>query len=294
VPKKTTQASRYPIAAVLLLLATLASCTLAPLARYRGVRTDKLTGAPFYVNYSPPGSIDGDQPVVCPDISIDPRTVFTFGLYDGREVTFAPLLAAMNERLGRMARCRPLRQWDPLEEGAPDLYAGSGEAESAPYQYVRSKGESRPPMILTTSFPSEQWREQHSWPQTRDPKYLLILRIGIAEYPKSRKLLFDEKVVLGTRNEVDLSFLGRNDSPVEVVQLTGMLLDRDGNVLRVGAEGIAAKRPNFLLDMFGFTENYRNYDLGTLPTEQRRDLPGAPLKWEVALDQLMVQMLKTY
>jgi hypothetical protein len=184
-----------------------------------------------------------------------------------------------------------LSEWENLAEGAPDVYAGSGEAENAPQHLLRDDPDSRPPMILTTTYASNTWRDTYKHLEPSDPKYVLVIHLGIAEYPKSPRLLFDEKVVLGTHAEQDLSFLGRGDVPVEVVHVTALLLDRDGNVLRAGSEGISAKRGHLIADLLGLTESTANYELGTLSTEPREDMPGRPLKWRVALDDLLNQIL---
>ena len=67
-----------------------------------------------------------------------------------------------------------------------------------------------------------------------------------------------------------------------VVQLTGALVGRDGSAVRIGAEGMMAKRTNIALSALGAdardptrTSNDR--------TLRREDLPGQPLVWQVAL-----------
>jgi len=69
----------------------------------------------------------------------------------------------------------------------------------------------------------------------------LCIKLGFSEYPKADKGAFGQKVVLGTGYEEGIKFLSAEDKPVEVLQVTGMLLDREGNIIRSGAEGIVAK-----------------------------------------------------
>lgn len=74
---------------------------------------------------------------------------------------------------------------------------------------------------------------------------MLWIKLGFSEYPKAAKGVFGKKVVLGTGYEEGIKFLSAEDKPVEVLQVTGMLLNREGNIIRSGAEGIVAKDTPF-------------------------------------------------
>jgi len=71
-----------------------------------------------------------------------------------------------------------------------------------------------------------------------------------------------------------------------------MLLDGDGNILRAGAEGIAGYDTPFLAQVFEADRDIRPQAIERLLNEEKRDdLPGQPLKWQVALDNLVEQLL---
>jgi len=78
---------------------------------------------------------------------------------------------------------------------------------------------------------------------------------------------------------------------VAVVQLTGALVGRDGRAVRIGAEGLMAKRSNILLSAVGGEMLVSDDDVARLRTLQREDLPGQPLVWKVALRHLVSQLV---
>ena len=51
-----------------------------------------------------------------------------------------------------------------------------------------------------------------------------------------------------------LTWLTSLDDPVQVLQLTGVLVAPDGRVLRVGAEGVLARRTGMAASMAGAQE----------------------------------------
>ena len=58
-----------------------------------------------------------------------------------------------------------------------------------------------------------------------------------------------------------------------------------------GAEGIIARDTPFLAQVVGAGKVIDDASLRqVLATERRTDLPGDPLKWEVALDNLLAQL----
>jgi hypothetical protein len=71
-----------------------------------------------------------------------------------------------------------------------------------------------------------------------------------------------------------------------------MLLDREGNIVRAGAEGIAAKDSPFGVQVLEAQQAMNNEALQKLLHEERReDLADKPLKWQVALRNLVAQLL---
>ena len=120
-----------------------------------------------------------------------------------------------------------------------------------------------------------------------DIEYVLYLALGFSEY-SIRK---GGELELGTGYETQIGWSSDYKS-VEVLHIKGMLLDREGNIVRAGAEGIIARDTPFLMRLFGATRIISAGDIGRLLTEERRDdLPGQPLTWKVSTQNLLAQLL---
>ncbi len=170
---------------------------------------------------------------------------------------------------------------DSLEWSAP-LDASLLPAKGALYVDVRSEEESElenhpPAMILSTRTPSAPWRDSLSHiAEEASVEYVLYVSLGRSEY--SKRTDYDE--------------------PLAVVHIKGMLLDRNGKIVRAGAEGIIARDTDLgdelLYGVFGSDADpsISADDIAGLSTEERReDLPGQPLKWKVATQNLLAQLL---
>jgi len=73
----------------------------------------------------------------------------------------------------------------------------------------------------------------------------------------------------------------------------GTSTDTDGTVIRAGAEGIAGYDAPFVLQVVDAGRDVTPEAIDFLPAEDRRnDVPGYPLKWQAALDQLVFQLLR--
>ena len=99
-----------------------------------------------------------------------------------------------------------------------------------------------------------------------------------------------KEVRLGTNYDMPISWATSLEKPIGVVQLTGALVGRDGRAIRIGAEGMIAKRTNLLVGAFGAEAMVTDEDIAKLRTLRREDLPGQPLVWRVALANLVSQL----
>jgi hypothetical protein len=75
-----------------------------------------------------------------------------------------------------------------------------------------------------------------------------------------------------------------------VATLTGALMDADGRAVRIGAEGMLARRTDIVMSGFGAQRLITDEDVSQLRTLRRDDLPGRPLVWQVALRTLLGQL----
>lgn len=215
--------------------------------------------------------------------------------YQGREIVLQPLMEAMNQYLDSLVWSQPLTSSIP-EKGLPWLFVGSSEAETAPPVTImmREDHDEYPPMALYLEKPSNSWRQSFSQQMAeQDADFAFLFWIGLTEYPKADKGLFKKKVVLGTDYEHEIRFLSAVDKPVEVLQVTGILLDREGNVIRAGAEGFLHEDSPFWVQTLEAGTTINDNAIENLFTEERReDLPGRPLAWKVAMENLMSQLTK--
>lgn len=273
------------------LLEFLAGC--AGLDRLAVGQTDRLKGAPFYKTYSK--KISGDsRSVIYSGVGFDEKMSSEF-FYAGRKNALQPLADAMTAYLDSLQWSTPIDSSALPQKGAPYVYVGSSEGETAPSgaEMQRNDSDKYPPMIIYIHKPSKEWKAALAQLLEEEEKeHLLFISIGFSEYPKSDKGLFEKKVVLGTGYEEGIKFFSAEDKPVEVLQVNGMLLDREGKILRAGAEGILHKDTPFWLQIFDIQKSIDDAAIRRLLTEARReDLPGKPLKWKVAIHNLVAQLL---
>ena len=74
---------------------------------------------------------------------------------------------------------------------------------------------------------------------------------------------------------------------MQVLQLTGALMGKDGKAVRIGAEGLFARPTPLVASGFGAQSLIREEDVQQLRTLRRTDVAGQPLVWELALRRLV-------
>jgi hypothetical protein len=271
------------------LAATLAGC--AQLDRMAVGQTQRLEDGQFYVDTAgpTPGPVGS---VLTMPVTLDPELAGHLG-YGDRSGEFAPLLAAMDARLEAMACCR-FSATAALPSGAPHVYLGSAQGELAPPEAEQQllPHDRFPPMVLHLARPAADWSMATRDLLAREGLgHAVIIRLGVSQYPKGRDGVFGKQVLLGTGHQEPIRFLTAEDKLLEVLQLTGVLVDASGRVVRAGAEGIIARDTPFLAQVADVTRVIDDASLRqALTAERRSDLPGDPLKWEVALDNLLAQL----
>jgi hypothetical protein len=256
--------------------------------------THRLGEAPYYVDLAgrppPPGSCA----VVLPPTA-DPEFARTFG-YETRAGELEPLLAALGRRIEERQGCvRGVRE-QPGAAGAPRVYVGSGESDHAPIDVgdQRVPGDRFAPMVLHLARPGAEWRREVAGIVARaGVDYAIAIQVGVSQYTKGYSGVFRKEVALGTGYRKPVKFLTAEDKPVEVLHLTGVLVDARGRVVRAGAEGVVLRDTPFLAQAFDVARLFDERELARVLTDERRhDLPGAPLTIEVALDNLLAQLTR--
>lgn len=119
----------------------------------------------------------------------------------------------------------------------------------------------------------------------------LVITLEIGQYRiRQRGLRGDKAVELGTGHTAALPWLTSLETPVSVLQLTGTLIGRDGRALRIGAEGLVARRTSLPLSAVGAQALITDADVAQLRVARRDDLPDRPLVWQVALRTLVAEL----
>jgi hypothetical protein len=253
-------------------------------------RTDRLDGAPYYKSYQK-NVPDGE--VVTLPVRLDPESSEDVGGL-GRPQALRLLLEALNRHLATLDWARPLDLGLP-ETGSPQVYVGSADGQHAPAAGAMEMGgpDERAPMIIHLQFPSKAWRQAVGTVLgDQGARGAIVLRLGFTEFSKSYKGTFKKRVVLGTGYEADIRFLSAELEPVHVLYLTGALVDLEGKVVRAGAEGILSEDTPFWAQSIGAQKEIdTDMVLRLLEQERREDLAGHPPTWQVAIENLVAQLL---
>ena len=199
------------------------------------------------------------------------------------------LLAQMNAYLDSLVATDPVAAW-PSGTRAPDVMFGcatEGGMECVPSD--ESARASEPFMVLAVARPDAEWT---AWAaaalEDAGADALLLIMLETSEYwPRQRDLLGRKEVQLGTSYAQRVPWLTSLDDPIQVLQLTGALIGRDGKALRIGAEGIYARPSNLGLSALGAQELITDEDVERVRSMRRDDLSGSPLAWQVALRTLV-------
>lgn len=120
---------------------------------------------------------------------------------------------------------------------------------------------------------------------------VLVITLEVSQYRVEQLGIRGDKTVeLGTGHTVRLPWLTSLETPVHVLQLTGALMRRDGRAIRIGAEGMLARRTSLPLSALGAQALIPNEVVAELRAERREDLPGDPLAWQAALRTLVARL----
>jgi hypothetical protein len=260
------------------------------LDQYAVGETHRLDRAPWYRSTAEFERPAGGSVVLLP-VTLQSRVNSSF-MYGDRTDEFEPLLRALNERAASARPCCRSTTSAPAGEG-PQVYVGIAGGDLAPMETEDQRLETDrfAPMVLSIARPETAWRDGLAkLAGTGDARWFLHLQLGVSQYAKGREGLIRKQVTLGTGHVQPIRFLTAEDKPVEVLHLTGVLVDANGRIVRAGAEGIIARDTPFSAQVFEMSKALDDLDLGAALEERRTDLPGSPRKWEMAFDNLISQL----
>lgn len=204
----------------------------------------------------------------------------------------AALLGEMNVYLDSLGVTVLLRPAEPAPGTPPDVRFGCETDAAGDCIMDEAHDPGRPQLWLSVARPSERWVV---WLgellEGAGATTALVLAVEPAQYwPRQRNLRGDKEVELGTNHTVPLPWLTSLETPVSVVQLTGALVDASGKALRIGVEGLMARRTSLLLSSVGAQALITDEEIRDLRERRREDLPGRPLVWKVALGHLVARL----
>jgi hypothetical protein len=198
------------------------------------------------------------------------------------------LLTGMNAFLDSLHVGQPLSFPPGTRGSAPDVQFGcTGGEDCQGFDALGPGNAGR--MRLAIARPSGDWvaAARTAMDHANANRALLITLEITQMWPRQRNFRGSKEVELGTNYTMDLPWLTALDRPVPVLQVTGAVLRPDGTAVRIGAEGMLARRTNLLTGAFGAQRLISDEDVEALRTARRDDLAGAPLVWQEAIRQLV-------
>ena len=220
----------------------------------------------------------------------------TFDPAGGSGTPTAALLAEMNAYLDSLGAS--VRIAAPPAGTPPDVRFHCETDPAGPDDECKARDDGRALgrggefMQLSVGRPSKEWvAAADASLASAGAARGLVLTLEVADYlPRQTGLRGDKSVELGSGYTVELPWLTSLETPVSVLQLTGALVGRDGRAVRIGAEGVLAKRTGIVASAFGLQALLSDEDVQQLRTARRDDLKGRPLVWQAALRSLVAEL----
>jgi hypothetical protein len=284
---------RHPCYSALLVLAT--ACATAGSTFRSGVGDAHLQSPPYYagarvsrdavprVAHLPIGYQRGAAQLPIFDPAADPGT------------PTAALLAEMNAFLDSLGVTTRVDAAAGVSRGTPpDVQFGCSTIVTDPdCEIQRETAANQRQMRLAVGRPSASWIEWAAAAADRaQASAVLVLSLETGQYwTRQAGLLGGRKVVeLGTDYLQPVPWLTSLDTPAQVLQLTGALVGRDGRAIRIGAEGLFARRTGILVSSIGGQALLTDEDVERVRTLRRDELPGRPLVWQAAIRNLVAEL----
>ena len=185
-----------------------------------------------------------------------------------------------------------------VPEGAPDVSFGCITPSGAAGDECNERGDSAlgrgdQRMRLAVTRASEEWT---GWLRDRlvaaDLDAALVITLEVGQYLiRQRGITGQKEVELGSGHVEQLPWLTGLETPVQVLQLTGALIGRDGKSIRIGAEGLLARRTSLPVSGAGAQQLISDADVEALRSARREDLNGTPLTWQTGIRTLAGELV---
>jgi hypothetical protein len=213
---------------------------------------------------------------------------------DGAGTPIAALLADMNRYLDSLGVTTRIDvSADPPRGTPPDVHFGCGDQVDEDCEQGRETNPDQRQMRLAVGRPSTSWIEWAAAAADRGgAQAVLVLSLETGQYwtRQSGRFRARKSVELGTDYSQPVPWLTSLDSPAHVLQITGVLVGRDGLAIRIGAEGLFARRTNIVLSSVGAQAQLTDEDVERVRTLRRDEIPGRPLAWQAAIRTLVAEL----
>jgi len=294
-----------PAWAVVLLLLILGGCASTGSTLGSGVGDRFLARAPYYAGaraaqVASEGGAVGHLPVSFQSGASQPG-IFDPAVGEAMEA----LLREMNAYLDSLGLTHRLVDGGRISAVAhqstrfpPDVQFGCSTVSGDPEDDCALDGDTvlgreHMSMRLAVGRPSGEWVDWIGQVMSdTGTSQTLVISLEVGQYlTRQRGLRGAKEVELGTGNVQALPWLTSLETPVAVLQLTGAVVASDGRAIRIGAEGLLARRTSMRVSALGAQELIGDADVQELRVARRDDLPGAPLAWRAGLQTLVTQLL---
>lgn len=273
--------------AVLFLAAIAAGCATTGSTFQSGVGDRYIERPPYYAGASvdPAAGRIGHFPILYQRGTL-------FEPEGGRGTPMAALVAEMNAYLDSLGISARIRAAEP-KGTPPDVRFGcepdiTGDCVDREQESLGRTG----PLKLEVGRPSQDWIGWASGAMdSAGVARALVITVEIGDYfLKQRGLAGHKEVELGTGYTIDFPWVTSLETPISVLQLTGALVGADGKAIRIGAEGLYARRTRLLISAIRGQELLSDEDVERLRAARREDLAGKPLVWQASLRNLVAQL----
>lgn len=279
-----------------------AACASTGATFKSGVGDRFLEHAPYYAGQSMDAvardtSVIGHVPVVFQSGAAQPSM---FDPRRGEGTAIDALLSEMNAYLDSLGLSKRLSNVDAGPSALsramvpPDVRFGCIPENSASNHDCSTRGDSaigrgHQQMLLAVGRPSTEWI---SWNRgvtdAASAQRTLVITLEVGQYLMRQEGILGKKAIeLGSGHRAGLPWMSSVATPVTVLQLTAALVERDGKVVRIGAEGFFPRRTRFLVSAMGGQELLTEDDVSAVRGYRRVDLPGQPIAWRVAMQELV-------
>lgn len=245
---------------------------------------------PEHPPYSAGGAVPGGARIVVLPVHYQ-RGASQSAVFDPAETAGSPvagLLADMNSALDSLGATAGWVRAAAAPAGVgPDVYFGCqlDATDDCVALGDSALGRRGTRMHLALRRPSPAWiAEAQEIMATAGATHALLVTLEVGQYwVRQHGLLGNKRVELGPDHLVGLPWLTSLETPVSVLQVTAVLVGRDGRGVRIAAEGIAPRRTPLLASALGAQRVITEEDVAQIRMQRRSELPGQPLAWQVAL-----------